>query len=408
MCQTVRHRHVKTRNPFKKVKPLAVESEEPDRSVRLERDALDTYDFDDADEDPEEVLEQVEHYYDRHMEELRLERRSMRRAIVRRKYFKELYPPETNLLSWAAKQQIHYLHNLDPSEWTAERIAECFPVSVQGAKKLLKSQFRTATAERIAEHDRHVQLKWKALKTGKGDEKISPTTKKLYMEGKLREDQAYGNRTLPMPQQENDIQTLELSRFSPEPGEYSKLIATYLKLKNPEKGVPGNKYEKVHRKQKYDDLYTEDIAAATSLKTRGSHGRHVRIDEYRAAGTKDSQPYKTEGMNFKAATHVGTEYASDTVSAMPRDTDGTVTLEGTTGHDENFDILEAAKYKRDETLSEQLRSEIAKGYKYAPDSDEVLRRHITIPSHSKKQGSAVYRVGKCYYGEDGEILYKVP
>lgn len=401
MSQTVRHRHFKTRNPFKKVEPLAVKLEEPEQSGRLGSDTSGSYDFDDADEDPEEVLEHVEHYYDRHMEELRLERRKARGAITRRKYFKDLFPPETNLLTWAAKEQIRYLHSLDPSEWTAEKIAQCFPVSVLGAKKLLKSQFRIETAEQIAEHDRNVQLKWKALKMGKADEKISPTTKKLYLEGKLQEDQAYGNKTLPMPQQRDDTRALALSRLSPKPGEYSKLIATYLKLKNPEKSVPAKKYERERREQEYDDIYTEDMAAATSLKRMGSHGRHVRIDEYKAASMKFDQ-YASEDVNSSAAVCMRTENASDTLSAPLQDTDGT------TEHVETFDILEAHKHKKDDTLSQRVRSEIAEDYKYSEDGDEAPKRRIAIPSHLKKRDSAVYRVGKCYYDEDGEILYKVP
>uniref|UniRef100_A0A131Z0Y4 Uncharacterized protein n=1 Tax=Rhipicephalus appendiculatus TaxID=34631 RepID=A0A131Z0Y4_RHIAP len=408
MSQTVRHRHFKTRNPFKKVEPLAVKLEEPDRNGRLGSDTSGSYDFDDADEDPEEVLEHVEHYYDRHMDELRLERRKARRAITRRKYFKDLYPPETNLLSWAAKEQIRYLHSLDPSEWTVEKIAQCFPVSVLGAKKLLKSQFRIATAEQIAEHDRNVQLKWKALKTGKGDENISPTTKKLYREGKLQEDQAYGNKTLPMPQQGDDTRALELSRLSPKPGEYSKLIATYLKLKNPEKSVSPKKYEQASHEQEYDDIYTEDMAAATSLKKMGSHGRHVRIDEYKAAAMKKFEHHVGEGVDSSDAVRVGSKNASDTLSAAPQDTGGAATLEGTTEHEETFDILEAHKYKKDDASSHRVRIKIAEDYKYSEGGDEAPRQRITIPSHLKKRDSAVYRVGKCYYDEYGEILYKVP
>ncbi|KAH8025716.1 hypothetical protein HPB51_010800 [Rhipicephalus microplus] len=341
MTQTVRHRHFKTRNPFRKVKPLSVKLKEPDRNGLLGSDRSSTYDFDDAEEDPEEVLEHVEHYYDRHMEELRLERRRARSAIIRRKYFKDLFPPETNLLSWAAKEQIRYLHNLDPSEWTVEKIAQCFPVSVLGAKK-------------------------------------------LFMEGKLQEDQAYGNKTLPMPQQGGDTRALELSRLSPKPGEYSKLIATYLKLKNPEKSVSPKKYEQASPKQTYDDVYTEDMAAATSLKKMGSHGSHVRIDEFKAVETK-FRHYTGEGVDRRDAIHAGSENVSDTPSTELQDTGGAVTPEGTTEDVVTFDILEAHKYRKDDTLSHRIRSEIAENYKYSEDGDEAPRQHITIPSHLKKR-----------------------
>ncbi|KAL3212083.1 hypothetical protein MRX96_008329 [Rhipicephalus microplus] len=382
MTQTVRHRHFKTRNPFRKVKPLSVKLKEPDRNGLLGSDRSSTYDFDDAEDDPEEVLEHVEHYYDRHMEELRLERRRARSKSA------------TCTTSTRPNGLL-------------KKIAQCFPVSVLGAKKLLKSQFRKETAEQIAEHDRNVQLKWKALKTGKGNEYISPTTKKLFMEGKLQEDQAYGNKTLPMPQQGGDTRALELSRLSPKPGEYSKLIATYLKLKNPEKSVSPKKYEQASPKQTYDDVYTEDMAAATSLKKMGSHGSHVRIDEFKAVETK-FRHYTGEGVDRRDAIHVGSENVSHPPSTELQDTGGAVTPEGTTEDVVTFDILEAHKYRKDDTLSHRVRSEIAENYKYSEDGDEAPRQHITIPSHLKKRETAVYRVGKCYYDEDGEILFKVP
>lgn len=51
----------------------------------------------------------------------------MKRAFkaVERKHFKP--EPEPNMLTWAEKEQIRFLHNDNPSEWTVERLAESFP-----------------------------------------------------------------------------------------------------------------------------------------------------------------------------------------------------------------------------------------------------------------------------------------
>lgn len=49
---------------------------------------------------------------------------------------KELIPEakESNLLHWEARQQIRYMNEQDPLEWTPERIAQEFPISVNGAR----------------------------------------------------------------------------------------------------------------------------------------------------------------------------------------------------------------------------------------------------------------------------------
>lgn len=57
----------------------------------------------------------------------------MRHRIVKEKYFKENMP---NLLTWSEKEQIRHLASTEPDEWTPEKIAESFPVTVPVAKVL--------------------------------------------------------------------------------------------------------------------------------------------------------------------------------------------------------------------------------------------------------------------------------
>lgn len=401
MCQFLRHKHVKTRNPFKKIKPLAIELEQSDPTMQLRSADAHKHDFDEDEEVVEDVFERPEVYYDLHMDERRLERKKVRSAIIRRKYFK--VEPETNLLTWAAKEQIHYLHNLDPTEWTPERIAECFPVSVQGAKKLLKSRFTVASPERIAEHDRGVALKWKALKTGRGDEQVSPVTKQLYLDGKLCEGHAYGNKTLPVPQQGQHSKALEVSNLAPKPGEYSKLISTYMNIKNPKKQPQSEREARTSRGEEYDDVYMEDIASATTLAKAGRRGVHVQIDEYKATIRGHSDGGKLERQIMHVTDSTSPEVPLPTDDKL-EDEDGALTfdsLESSTGHHAgNFDIVSSVEHRRSDVTSRQGSAVVA--------NDEVVQRQIKIPSHLKSKNFALYRVGKCYYDNDGEILYRVP
>ena len=67
------------------------------------------------------------------------QQRNLKKKIVERKYFKK--PQEVNLLTWKAKEQIRFLHNEFPEEWTPEQLAESFPISLEGVHQLLNSSY---------------------------------------------------------------------------------------------------------------------------------------------------------------------------------------------------------------------------------------------------------------------------
>ena len=151
-------------------------------------------------------------------------------AILRAKQL-DPKPLESNLLHWSAKQQIRHLHKTDPLDWTPERIAEEFPISVFGAKvsrlealirkifihrfhiskflmrivsfnelllipnlghlqRLLGSN-RLLREDQIERHDKEVDARWKLLRqirrTGRVPDKapvaLHAETIKLFIEG---------------------------------------------------------------------------------------------------------------------------------------------------------------------------------------------------------------------------------
>lgn len=61
------------------------------------------------------------------MNETLIGKYELRHQIVKDKYFKENMP---NLLTWSEKEQIRHLAATAPDEWTPEKIAESFPVTV--------------------------------------------------------------------------------------------------------------------------------------------------------------------------------------------------------------------------------------------------------------------------------------
>lgn len=74
---------------------------------------------------------QVSGAYNEHIKESFAGRQDLRHKIITEKYFKMNLP---NLLTWSEKEQIRHLATSQPDEWTPERIAESFPVTVAVVK----------------------------------------------------------------------------------------------------------------------------------------------------------------------------------------------------------------------------------------------------------------------------------
>lgn len=69
--------------------------------------------------------------YSEHLNETLIGKHILRHQVVKEKYFKEHMP---NLLTWSEKEQIRLLNSENPEEWTPDRIAESFPVTVPVVK----------------------------------------------------------------------------------------------------------------------------------------------------------------------------------------------------------------------------------------------------------------------------------
>lgn len=62
--------------------------------------------------------------YKEHVEDIRNQQERVKHYIVNQKYFKQTLP---NFLTWVDKEQIRYLYNNDPQEWTVDKLSEGFP-----------------------------------------------------------------------------------------------------------------------------------------------------------------------------------------------------------------------------------------------------------------------------------------
>lgn len=190
-------------------------------------DTLGAEDLDDDDDYDKDVL-QADKTFDQFCQEEDTRQKRVLYKIINKKYFKST--PEPTLLSWAAKEQLRYLHETEPKTWTPEKLANSFPISVDGVKKLLKSKYRHQTEKGIAKHDQSVLNNWKLLKAGKGP--IATAIGQRLSSGKLNFETLDGDETLPMPTKKWKQNWLPESNFvkttnNTLPGEFESLVKDY-------------------------------------------------------------------------------------------------------------------------------------------------------------------------------------
>uniref|UniRef100_UPI003AAEE6D9 neugrin n=1 Tax=Centroberyx gerrardi TaxID=166262 RepID=UPI003AAEE6D9 len=126
-----------------------------DRAPRQSREMFD----DDVDmEDVEDKLQSL-------IDEERKRQRTVKYHVMRRQMTPSGAPERK--LSWDAIQQIRYLKQEQPEEWTVERLADSFSVSPDVVLRVLRSKF-IPTPERKAKQDTNVmaRLGQQALSSG--------------------------------------------------------------------------------------------------------------------------------------------------------------------------------------------------------------------------------------------------
>ena len=121
--------------------------------------------------DLESDLMEAHKSHKQHELEVKRQNDKIRQNIVERKYFRK--DPLPNLLTYAEKEQIKYLHTADKDEWTIEKLAESFPANVETIRKVLKTHWTPLSAKRILAHDASVFRNWERFKKGEYEAKIS-------------------------------------------------------------------------------------------------------------------------------------------------------------------------------------------------------------------------------------------
>ena len=145
---------------------------------------------------------------------------------------------QPNLLTWAAKMQIRFLHAEDPYQWTPEVLADSFPTTKENIIAILKSTWLPVDEKQIERHDRRVHQNWltlqKELKKNQR-EAVERTGGKIQGEGEVDERivkilNAAGIPSLPGPSQDEILLTRKKLTEKLHPkvsGAFSQILLDY-------------------------------------------------------------------------------------------------------------------------------------------------------------------------------------
>lgn len=397
------------------------------RQVFVNTDETQTEAEFDLEEDFDAPIEHAEKFYEMNLQEEKAHKSMVKKNIIKNKYFKP--PLETNLLTHAAKMQIRHLYQLDPVKWTPEILAESFPISVTGVKKLLKSNYRLNVEEKIKKHDAEVVRIWKLLESG-NTETISPVTVQLYRKGKLSKDHHAGNFNIPLPAVE-----VETVKSKPKKiGEHAAMINYYLDLKNKAANI-----KDVSLVSKNTDVKLADGKNEKLLQVEQRDIQKTVLPEF-----KSRYPTRTEMENMQAASYLAAEEPDEDEIEIPQSQFEQNLLQELSERPSKSrsSVDDAYEEWLQKQISEKSESSAKKPQpfdtrdffetvkKYSGDAIElhvdkgsaflydanlgyqqpfgtdVIQRRIRIPKDKYVPG-ALYRVGKNFYADNGEFLFKV-
>ncbi|KAH9641725.1 hypothetical protein HF086_006239 [Spodoptera exigua] len=322
-------------------------------------------------ENLEEFVEQSEsdfynvgQAYNEFKKETLVSKIELRHHIVKDKYFKEHMP---NLLTWSEKEQIRHLASSEPDEWTPEKIAESFPVSVPFVKKLLKYPWKPATEERIARHDASVMRNWKELKEGSLD--IPPELREHFLK--------FSERTIPPLKKESIKIDITPER---DLGEFERIVRKCAAKENKESNSKSSSSNGPLA------IQSSDTKTNSKEKQPRMDDKFITLDELTAKIKKSLDT----GDNVDIKDSIILSSTESTPSPLDK-----------VPEKEVYQELELFHDKYPDSGIVEFRSEVE-------DPKEIMNypERIRIPKKAYKKG-ATYKVNDCYYDHDGRFLYRV-
>lgn len=328
------------------------------RMALLNRDQLQT-NLDELEQLEETDFSQVHKSHKQYEQEAQHYRERLQSWIVGNKYFKT---KQLNFLTWSEKEQIRYLHNFDPEEWSIDKLVESFPADRYTVVKIIKAKWIPRDAGRVQRHDEAVRENWELFKSERIkniDDGYAEHLKK-FVHRNFQEVQK--------PKVEHK-RLYEIRQHTQEGGEFSQIITSCKKYANASDHMDVKRIGEEETASEHDipqipvKAPNQDMFVMKDISDR--HPKTLR------------QVKREQGISSPPV-----ENSDDSdVSSLTSSRDCLIDVKKYESELVSFDASNTSK----------------------PD----IREHIQIPRKLYKKG-ATYQLDDCFYDDDGEFLYRVP
>lgn len=359
-------------------------------------------------EDPERMMNDADFHklgfsHREYEKEMELRKEQIKFHIIKRKYFKD--PKMPNFLTWAEKEQIRELHKSEPSNWTPERLAECFPAVEEVIVKILKANWTPADMKRVQRHDENVRKNWELFKANKIKDLDAAVVEHL---------KKFSNRNFDSTQ--NAYAQLKDDPFQfkfPEPKtkEFLHIITSCKRTDTNKQLVGGHDDRKQIEESKVDSLAVagqnqrqlnmsnkqlkrkvtyEQLVNKTDLtKATESEEMHLQV----SLPEHDNSLIKIDYNNKPSEELIEHASIDENENAVAKNSQETETIDLTMAQaNTSSQIIQKYPVKQGVLKAETLPS---------------IRHSIDIPPKLRKKGS-IYKLYDCFYDDRGKFMYRVP
>lgn len=285
--------------------------------------------------------------------------------IVGQKYFKER---GINFLTWSEKEQIRMLNQEHPEEWPADRLSQSFPADPFTISKIIKNKWQPRDEKRIQKHDESVRKSWQKFKAGELDDQVEPLLAEHLKKFAHRD---FNSTVKPKVNRKLGIEIPKPSR-----SEFSSIITSCKKYAPKEEpNTTRNDVLELHGSRlRFPDHYNPDLDSVVLEGEIGkADNRWLTLEKYQRDHNEAVQPAQEEEVQAVE-------------SSRPL----------------SDDFRKIQKFEKVDASVESLQFSNEKVFKSLEIQEE-----IKIPKKLWKKGQ-IYKVDDCFYGDDGEFLYRVP
>lgn len=277
-------------------------------------------------------------------------------AIVGRKYFKQ---KGVNFLTWNEKEQIRMLHQSNPNEFTADKLAESFPADPTTIAAIIRNKWHPRNEKRIQKHDESVMKSWQQFKSGELE--IDPILASHLKKFTHRDSNALYKPPV------NRKFGLEIPK--PTSTEFTSIISTCKKYADEPKQI--------------ENVPQSDETRFPSHRPRSDDNDSVVL-RGRSTTTSKQMPLQEYQKQSPDVAFRPQEEASAVLPSL----DNQPMMNIKKYEETNINAL---KFDGDKKVFESL----------------AIKEHIKIPKKVWKEGQ-IYKYDDCFYSDDGEFLYRVP